>query len=193
MEILNNVATKSVLESVNQNQPTGNYVLAVLVAGSGADTQWQTAKLVEELSPSPCEVITDSAESLLQELKTATLPRGSLTFRAHLLPSRTMAFIEQATNAGFQVQSHAGNGIVIAHAPEDLPSIDQAQELINPLRQLAESHHGSLVIQRCPADWKSTLDVFGTGHSSWSLMEDFKRSLDPHNLLSPGRLFAVQG
>jgi hypothetical protein len=101
--------------------------------------------------------------------------------------------VNLATEAGFIVQSHAGNGIVIAHAPEEIQTVEPAQVQLIPLREIAESHRGSLVILNCPAEWKSQLNVFGRRHSAWGLMKNLKHSLDPKNLLSPGRLFALEG
>ncbi len=115
------------------------------------------------------------------------------SFRAHLLPSRTIEFIDRATQAGFLVQLHAGSGIVIAQAPKDLTTAEVAKTQIAPLRELAKSQQGSLILTRCPAEWKTEIDVFGTGHSAWPLMKKLKSSLDPHNLLSPHRLFAPNG
>ena len=103
-----------------------------------------------------------------------------------------MEFVDRANSAGCSVQSHAASGVVICHASQDIDSPEQAQALIQPLRQLAESQQGSLVILQCPADWKTTLSVFGTPLPSWELMKTLKRTLDPQNRLSPGRLFAPE-
>jgi glycolate oxidase FAD binding subunit len=181
---------------LKQELVKGQFVLAVLVAGSSADTDWQIKKLADELKrhqPMSCETLGDNPEDTLTTLTKLPLSPSPLTFRAHVLPSKTMAFISRATEAGFSVQSHAGNGIIIGHAPAQIQTVEAAQEQLTPLREFAESNRGSLVILDCPADWKPQLDVFGNRPPSWDLMKDLKGSLDPHNLLSPNRLFASEG
>ncbi|MCA9070157.1 MAG: FAD-binding oxidoreductase, partial [Planctomycetaceae bacterium] len=197
LEILNHTAIKHVNPSLNFELPKSSLALAVLVAGSAADVTWQTQNLVEELkahSPTHTVTLEDAvAEKLLQTLTENSISTSVLSFRAHLLPSRVMEFVTMASEAGCSVQSHAGNGIVMAHAPDDVVSADRALQLIQPLRQWVESQGGSLVIQRCPADWKTQVSVFGSEPSAWPLMKNLKHSLDPHNLLCPGRLFASEG
>ena len=197
LEVLNATAAAHVIQPLDEKLPAESFVLAVLVAGSAADALWQTQKLKQELAPhqpASIDVATGSdAEKLLHSLTNFSATEASFSFRAHLLPSRTMEFIDRATRAGFLVQAHAGNGIVIAQAPEDLISADEAQRQIAPLRELAESQQGSLILTRCPAEWKTAIDVFGNGQTAWTLMKKLKTSLDPHNLLSPHRLFGSDG
>ncbi len=197
MEVLNLTAAARIVEPLGQTWPAEPFVLAVLVAGSAADTEWQTQKLKEELAPhqpSTVDVATGSeAENLLNSLTSFGVTESRFSIRAHLLPSRTMEFIDRASQAGFLVQAHAGNGIVIAQAPEDLTSVEDASGKIAALRELAESQMGSLILTRCPAEWKTEIHVFGSGQSAWPLMKKLKTSLDPHNLLSPHRLFEPEG
>lgn len=197
LEVLNRNAIDQTRFVSNRDVPTASFALAVLVAGATADVDWQTQKLTQELAtqkPGQTEVIRNSAAvNLLNALTEFPLASHSLSYRVHLLPSRVMEFVTLASDTGCSVQSHAGNGIVIVHAPEEVNSSEQAVQHLMPLRQWVESQGGSLVIQRCPAEWKSDLDVFGAGHSAWPLMKNLKQSLDPHNLLCPGRLFALDG
>ena len=197
MEVLNAVAAGRIVKPLDQKWPAESFALAVLVAGSATETQWQTQKLKEELArhqPTSIDVAAGSdSEELLNSLTNFAVADNPFSFRAHLLPSRTMEFMDRASQAGFLVQSHAGNGIIIAQAPEDMTSVEEASRQIAPLRELAESQKGSLILTRCPAEWKTAIDVFGSGHSAWPLMKKLKTSLDPQNLLSPHRLFASDG
>ncbi len=197
MEVLNPAAAGQIVQSFKQDLPTDSIVLAVLVAGSQNDVAWQTQKLSEEMAAHQslgCEIVPHAiADDLLKVLTEFPIASTPLTIRAHLLPSKTMEFIEQATQAGFRVQAHAGNGIVTAHAPAELQSVEAAQAQLAPLRRFAESVGGSLIVLNAPAEWKPQLNIFGTEHFSWRLMKNLKDSLDPMNLLSPGRLFAPQG
>lgn len=195
LEVLNRKATEGANFGIARDMPGGSLVLAVLVSGTAADVEWQTRKLTQELSTHKpgVEIIQDATQSanVLSVLTEFPLASSPLSFRAHLLPSRVMEFVTLAGEAGCAVQSHAGNGVVMGHSPDDIHSAEQAGQLVTPLREWVESQGGSLVIQRCPAEWKADLSVFGGKPSAWALMKNLKQSLDPHNLLCPGRLFAL--
>ena len=192
VEVLNQIAADQLVASSNQELPASTLVLALLVAGSETDVDWQTRTLSAELhahQPNECVTVSDSAEALLKSLTGFPITPCPLSFQANLPASRTIEFAEAASKAGFLVQAHAANGVVIGKASEDVSTSGQAHELITPLRTLAESNGGSLVIQNCPSDWKSQIDVFGAANVNWDLMRKLKHSLDPANLLSPNRLF----
>lgn len=194
IEVLNASAVGRIVSMMNQDWPQADFVLAVLVAGSADDTDWQTLKLKEELAshhPKDSHIIPHHlAGDLLEALTNYPLTVSPLTVRAHLLPSNTMEFTTRATDAGFSVQSHAGNGVITAHAPPEFQTPLEAAVPLVPLRTWTESKGGSLVILNCPADWKASLDVFGQVPSAWPLMQDLKKTLDPLNLLSRGRFWA---
>lgn len=54
-------------------------------------------------------------------------------------------------------------------------------------RTLAAKHGASCVIERCPAEAKRELDVFGEPPPSFALMQSVKREFDPNGVLAPGR------
>jgi glycolate oxidase FAD binding subunit len=81
------------------------------------------------------------------------------------------------------VWAHAGNGVAYA-ACEALP----AETLLQLRRKIAElGANASLVIQRCPAELKGSVDVWGDPGSSLALMRALKAKLDPNNTINPGR------
>jgi glycolate oxidase FAD binding subunit len=81
------------------------------------------------------------------------------------------------------VWAHAGNGV--AYAACNSPPSD----LIGSLRReiSALGSNASLIVQRCPAVLKRTIDVWGDPGSSIHLMRSLKTQLDPRNTLNPGR------
>ncbi|MGI9146893.1 MAG: FAD-binding oxidoreductase [Chloroflexota bacterium] len=82
------------------------------------------------------------------------------------------------------VWAHAGSGVGFAacSAPSD------ASVLLEARREIAAlGSNASLVIQRCPAAVKRSLDVWGDAGSSLPLMRALKNKLDPRNTLNPGR------
>lgn len=194
VEVLNQTAANEILKSARQDWPASSLVLALMVVGSKTDADWQMEKLRDELKPyrpGQCEVVpaNDSVE-LLQALTDFPIQTSPFSFQANLLPSKTIGFVEAGSQAGFSIQAHAGNGVVIGHASDDIWAIERAQEKLVSLRSLAESSGGSLVIQNCPSEWKAEIDAFGSPKIAWGLMKDLKKSLDPLNLLCPNRLFA---
>lgn len=59
--------------------------------------------------------------------------------------------------------------------------------LIEKLRRLARDLGGSLVVQRCPTDLKSQIDVWGLVGDDFDVMQKLKATWDPKGTLAPGR------
>ena len=45
----------------------------------------------------------------------------------------------------------------------------------------------SVIVQRCPTDWKTKLNVWGPAPSDAWLMREVKAKLDPRRIFNPGR------
>ena len=194
LEALNPAAARHVAGEAKLTLTGDGPVLIVGVEGSQNDVGWQVDALRRELEsarPAAINVVRDKqADQLMKSLtEYQVLADDPLTFHANVRPSRTIAFVEQATQAGIAIQAHAGNGIVIGHLSDASATVDRAAEILAPLRALAQAGGGNLVILNCEPDWKRKLPVFGAPPPSWDLMRRVKTQLDPHDLLSPGRLF----
>jgi FAD/FMN-containing dehydrogenase len=59
--------------------------------------------------------------------------------------------------------------------------------LVDRLRQAARDLGGTLVIESCPVDLKSGVDVWGAGSDDLAAMRKMKSAWDPNEVLSPGR------
>ena len=107
------------------------------------------------------------------------------SLKATLLSSGVADFC-RAAEAGLQVKAHAASGIVWGHgaAPE---SVDRARATLEAWRKAAARHHGSVVVTRCPAPWKTSLDVWGPPRPDAALMGRVKAQFDPRGLFNPGR------
>ncbi len=71
----------------------------------------------------------------------------------------------------------------------DAASAD-AEEVAAGLRAIqstAASLGGSAIIERCPANVKAHIDVWGEQPSGMQIMRRLKRQFDPRNILNPGR------
>jgi len=156
--------------------------------GNLAAVDWQVQQLVKEVG-AQCRVearIDFTADPLRQALvEYAAAPEHAVTFKANLLPGATAAFCVEAEGAA--LHAHAGSGIVRGHWCGDLTK-ERAASILNAWRERAQKAHGSVIIERCPSEWKSTLHVWGPPRGDAPLMREIKRKFDPRGVFNPGRL-----
>lgn len=94
---------------------------------------------------------------------------------------------QQAT-AGLRLAVVAEIGVgIVRVCVLDGPRDTAAADLVGKLRQSAEALGGSLVVERCPAETKKCLDVWGNAGDSFEVMRKLKEAWDPKGILSPGR------
>jgi glycolate oxidase FAD binding subunit len=194
IEVLCPTAASHIQAETKCDLPVDRFALAVGYEGSQTETAWQVERFRDELAGLSVHdadtVEPDAAVALWGAL--TEYPEASddpLTFEARVLPSRAMEFVGRAHEADIAVQCHAGNGVVIGHLPDEWTSASEAAAILAPLRELAESGGGSLVILNCDDDWKPSLPLFGAPRPDWPLMQRVKSALDPHGLLSPNRIW----
>ena len=193
IEVLDPQSATDIGAEARVELPTGGPVLGIAVEGLSADVQWQLEQLTQELRAvgGAGDFLTlpasDALWTALTEFPTAT--EEPLTFQANLLPSHTVAFLEQAHARGVRLQAHAGTGIVVGHLPDSVSTAEAAAAMLTPLRQLAREGSGNLVIVNCEEQWKASLPVFGEAESSTALMRRLKSELDPQDLLNRGRMW----
>jgi hypothetical protein len=143
-------------------------------------------QLVRELSPREHLDIRVSytAQSLWNALvELAGCARASTMLKANMLPSKVAAFCLQADHMlpAPALQAHAGVGIVIGSWPDGLTK-DHAASILTAWRQSA-----TIVVQRCPVDWKPALNVWGPPPADAWLMREVKAKFDPRGVFNPGR------
>ncbi len=192
MEVLDATAAVQIAADARTSLPTDGPVLGLAFEGSAREVAWQIDTLQAELKLlGPRQVvITPDAEAdglwnALTEFEvTAEEP---LTFKANVLPSRTMEFMELAAREQISVQAHAGNGIVIGHLPDRVTTAQTAAALLTPLRRFVRQYHGNLCIVNSPEAWKQEIPTWGESEPSWPLMQRLKEQLDPLDLLNRGR------
>jgi glycolate oxidase FAD binding subunit len=192
IEVLDPSAATEISAEARTALPTDGPILGLAFEGSSRETGWQIDTVKSELQPFQPHHIVETPEadspSLLNALTefeiTAEEP---LTFKANLVPSQTVEFLNQAAKLGVSVQSHVGSGIVIGHLPDTITSVQSAQKVLTPLKAFASQHQGNLIVVNCSEDWKSPLAAFGDREPSWHLMQRLKQQLDPQDLLNRGR------
>lgn len=192
LEVLDPTAAAEIAAEARTALPLEGPALGVAYEGSLKEVAWQIETLQTELHPfHPRQVVltpdaeTDSLWNALTEFEVPT--EEPLTFKANLLPSRTMEFLELASREKISTQAHAGNGIVIGHLPDRITTGQVAAEVLAPLREFARQFHGNLVIVNSPDAWKQNIPTWGTPEPSWPLMTKLKEQLDPQDLLNRGR------
>ncbi len=194
LDVLDSNAAAAVAAEAGLELPPHRPVLCIGVEGTEPESTWQVKTLKEELAPlGPNEIVPVSgtdATKLWFALTEFQVPSDDpLTFKANLLPSQTVAFVDAAVKAGCAVQAHAGSGIVIGHLPDSMTTVAGAQTLLASLRSQARKCRGNLVVVHCDNGWKNELPMFGDPEPSWPLMRKLKRELDPQNLLNPHYVF----
>ncbi len=68
-------------------------------------------------------------------------------------------------------------------------SVDGSVEagIVTKLREMADSFMGHVVVERCPAVVKASIDVWGESVNGLEIRRRIKGELDPSNILNPGR------
>ena len=194
LEVLSTEAALQIGNEARRPVPMGRPVLVVGVEGTEREVDWQSDRLRREIAPYGADAMEvlrgEVAEALLPAfVEFCISPDAPLTFKANLLPSRTMDFAAEAVRRGVSLQAHAGNGIVVGHLPDDASTFEKAETIVSALRGRASEHRGNLTILHCPPEWKERLPLFGERENAWPLMCKLKEALDPHGLLNPGRFF----
>lgn len=190
LEMLDVPAARLVAADSRLPVPTGVGVLAIMVEGTRREVEWQMEILRKEIVPFGIQDLTsvtgEDATRLTSALTEFSVPTDEpLTFQANLRPSECWKFAELATQLNIAVNCHAGNGVVVGQLPEGVSTVQQALEKLDPLRQLARSRSGNLVILHCDREWQSELPMCGDAEPAWPMMQKLKRQLDPRGLLNP--------
>ena len=116
-----------------------------------------------------------------------------LNVRITTLPSHVrdiLNMIDQPRDPGLELATLAepGFGTVEANwfGPADTPT-DTLTTMIDKLRKRASTLGATAVVQRCPPDVKTGIDVWGDNHPGIEVMRRMKRRYDPNGVMNPGR------
>lgn len=191
LEVLNQPAARIAFSHADLAAPQSAWSVLVGYEGNADAVSWQVQQLVKEVGArSALEARVDfTALPLCHALcEPPREPQPGVTFKANLLPSTVAAFCI-AADQGIQrpaVRAHAGNGIVRGTWATYLTK-DQAASMLTAWRERAGQGHGTVIVERCPSNWKADLDVWGPpGNDAW-LMRAVKAKFDPKGIFNPGR------
>ena len=187
VDLLNGPAAAIVFAQARLAVPESAWMVLVGYEGNIAAVHWQVQQLVKEVG-TQCWIdarVDYTARPLCHALvEFGSSAQHVTTFKANLLPSALSAFCLDGDCP--VLHAHAGSGIVCGHWGTDLTK-DRAASILTTWRERARKGQGSVVVPRCPSDWKTTLDVWGPPRGDAWLMREVKREFDPRNVFNPGR------
>ncbi len=189
VELLNPTA----IDLASTEWPRNGWVLVIGFEDNEQAVAWQVRTIQEELANAsfsePVPVRGAACNEVWQALiDFATKPALVFRMRASLPPQMVgeLCRLVSACEEPWQIQAHAGNGIVRMQADAELGEEKAAQHLATVLA-FAAGQGGNAVVEACPPEWKTSLPVWGNPRDDFWLMRRIKQSLDPDNLFNPGR------
>ena len=119
----------------------------------------------------------------------------ALGARVSLMPSRVPALtealqtLERLGTLEPAIVAHPAHGTVLISwfAGEGGPSDEEAAAMLGDAKNAVHQLGGSMIIERCPSDVKSSLDVWDDVGDSVAIMRRLKEQYDPKRILNPGR------
>ncbi|MBI4307002.1 MAG: FAD-binding oxidoreductase [Chloroflexi bacterium] len=177
-------------------------LLTTLAGGPNATARMvdETARLIRAAGPAwhdePESAVADAVFALAEQTS-ENVPR--VTARATLNPTDCFQFLRSIYRdaaAGPLTPGavvHVGFGTVILHWRPARASFEAEQLLqatrsaIEQSRNAAARFGGNAVIERCPVELKSQVDIWGDVGPSIEIMRMMKTQFDPAGVLNPGR------
>ncbi len=190
----------TVRRPVGFEAPGSSYLLAVRLGGRPRSLRRQVAECASICNAhgaySSQEIEGDDAASLWRALADFGWNRETapVVVRASLMPlsvRRMMDGLRETRAAAPPPAFVAQPGFGVVHMVWYADSLDsQIDRTVLTLIEARDAVHragGRAVIERCPTDVKSRLDVWDTADASLAVMRRMKEQYDPLRILNPGR------
>ena len=190
-----------VKERAQLDAPDASHLLAVRLGGRPRTLKRQVSDCVSicrEHGANDVDEIDDTAATALWrsladfgwDEKTAPVALA----RASVLPGSVSGVLNALEGPGTGTLRHAAvvqpgfGSLQIAWYPDDADaSADDITRTLTSTREATHRAGGRLLVERCPLDVKSRLDVWDEAGESLAIMRRMKDEFDPLRLLNPGR------
>ncbi len=163
IELLNTVAAEAI------GLPNSLWQCVIGFEEKATTVKWQVATLLDELKAANIAVIAEETAKIWPTIAALQIhPASRYIGKANVLPSRVAAEIAKLPHEESRIiHAQPLNGILWIHATEtpDWPA--------------------NVAVRRAPNDWR----MVAPQDPAWKLMKHVKRTIDPNDLFSPGRLF----
>ncbi|HWB08411.1 MAG TPA: FAD-binding oxidoreductase [Pirellulales bacterium] len=159
--------------------------------GSKSEVDWQIEQLSREWREQDAAVDVardEAAHAIWRQLVEFAAVDAPLVLKVNVRPSAVTGMLKLLAEIDPRVslQSHAGNGIVIAALSEFSPN-DASRVLIRQLQPAAVAAEGNVVVWSCQAEELTRRAIWGAAPSDAPLMRAVKEQCDPKGLLNRGR------
>jgi glycolate oxidase FAD binding subunit len=194
LELIDAGAANDLSDFFGFHLPTNGYTLAVNFEGSRTAIAGQIDE-TRLLARMHHALLGDDLEGKDQEhfwnvVREHT--RGTVTCKVAILVSQVAAYLEHIEHACRRhdleaaTVAHAGNGILYVELrPGDATT--RLVDAIAELRLYAQEARGSLVVERCPADLKRRVNIWGEPGNNFRMMQRLKQQFDPKGTFVRGR------
>ncbi|HUY36175.1 MAG TPA: FAD-binding oxidoreductase [Pirellulales bacterium] len=166
-------------------------VLLVGFEGTKSEVDWQVEQLRGEWQAQGAPVRghhADAAEYLGAQLSQFGSGQAPLVLKINVRPSAAVSIMKLLLDIDpkASLESHAGNGIVIA-AFSEFSLADASKILIQRLQPAAMAAGGNVVVWSCSGGELTRQAVWGASRGDAEVMRAVKRQFDPKGLLNPDR------
>ena len=189
------VGASASADLLSRKVPSGGAALLVLAAGFENAVARQTRDIVALFDDALASQILDGSDgerawSEIRRFPELTDARDDVVLKLSVPPASSASMMESmdalGRAEGAEVQSVAQAGAGVIHT-RVLGANAAVERIVNEGRAAAVALRGSLVVERCPTELKSRIDVWGEVGSSFRIMAALKERFDPHGILNPGR------
>lgn len=188
---------------VDTSGSTPVWMLVVRIEGTEEEVAYQGDRICALARRDPAEATEEwTSPAWVDDGSGATVkisvPPASLVGAVHGILEQWRATASSLSHAPFAVAGHLGAGIARFHLGVEGPHhLDARRALVDSVALAAlwaATEPGAAirhrVLERGPASFKATVEVWGPAPASLSIMRALKRRLDPDDVLAPGRLVA---
>ena len=178
------------LAAQNSGTSSDNAVILLIALADGpATVERQVNDTVATLGSVMADgfvVLEDDAQDGVWSLAGEQSPAPDFSVRTTVKPTAAFDLANALSNSVISDDVHVvaqiGFGTVEAHFRGDVSA-----ELVRSVTGIISSADGACMIERCPLDLKSEIDVFGDLGAPLEVMRRMKQQFDPTGTLSPGR------